>query len=53
MFIYKNIIDNTEHLALVKGKIKKDEDVLVRMHSLNIFSDLLNPKAIILKKQLT
>ena len=44
MFIYKNIIDNTEHLALVKGKIKKDEDILVRMHSLNIFSDLLNPK---------
>ena len=44
MFIYKNIIDNTEHLALVKGKIKKDEDILVRMHSLNIFSDLLNPQ---------
>ena len=44
MFIYKNLIDNTEHLALVKGKINKDEDVLVRMHSLNIFSDLLNPK---------
>ena len=50
MFIYKNIIDNTEHLALVKGKIKKDEDILVRMHSLNIFSDLLNPKNYNLEK---
>ena len=44
MFIYKNLIDNTEHIALVKGKINKDEDVLVRMHSLNIFSDLLESK---------
>ena len=44
MFIYRNIIDNTEHIALVKGKINKDKDILVRMHSLNIFSDLLNSK---------
>ena len=44
MFIYKNIIDNTEHIALVKGKINKERDILVRMHSLNIFSDLLNQK---------
>ena len=44
MFIYKNIVDNTEHIALVKGKITKEKDILVRMHSLNIFSDLLNPK---------
>ena len=44
MFIYKNIIDNTEHIALVKGKINKNEDILVRMHSLNIFADLLNPQ---------
>ena len=44
MFIYKNIIDNTEHIALVKGKINKEKDILVRMHSLNIFSDLLDQK---------
>jgi 3,4-dihydroxy 2-butanone 4-phosphate synthase/GTP cyclohydrolase II len=44
MFIYENIIDNTEHIALVKGKINKEKDILVRMHSLNIFSDLLNQK---------
>ncbi|MBD22876.1 MAG: 3,4-dihydroxy-2-butanone-4-phosphate synthase [Alphaproteobacteria bacterium] len=50
MFIYKNVIDNTEHLALVKGKINEDQDILVRMHSLNIFSDLLNPKSHNLEK---
>ena len=44
MFIYKNTIDNTEHIALMKGSVVKDKDILVRMHSLNIFSDLLNQK---------
>ena len=50
MFIYKNTIDNTEHIALMKGKVIKDKDILVRMHSLNIFSDLLNTKNDDLKK---
>lgn len=42
MFTYKNLIDETEHLALVKGKIINHENILVRMHSLNIISDLLD-----------
>ena len=50
MFIYKNTIDNTEHIALMKGKVIKGDDILVRMHSLNIFSDLLNQKNDELKK---
>ena len=50
MFIYKNTIDNTEHIALMKGKVIKGKDILVRMHSLNIFSDLLNAKNDDLKK---
>jgi 3,4-dihydroxy 2-butanone 4-phosphate synthase/GTP cyclohydrolase II len=50
MFIYKNTIDNTEHIALMKGKVIKGKDILVRMHSLNIFSDLLNQKNDELKK---
>ena len=50
MFIYKNTIDNTEHIALMKGKVIKGKDILVRMHSLNIFSDLLNTKNDDLKK---
>ena len=50
MFIYKNTIDNTEHIALMKGEVIKGKDILVRMHSLNIFSDLLNAKNDDLKK---
>ncbi len=42
MFVYKNLIDETEHLALVKGKIMKNKNILVRMHSLNIISDILD-----------
>ena len=52
MFIYKNTIDNTEHIALMKGKVIKGKDILVRMHSLNIFSDLLNAKNDDLKRNL-
>ena len=44
MYIYKNLIDNTEHLALVRGEILKNKEIVVRMHSLNFFSDLLDPK---------
>ena len=43
MNVYKNLIDNTEHLVLVKGKILTGDTVSVRMHSLNIFSDFLDP----------
>ena len=50
MFIYKNTIDNTEHIALMKGEVIKGKDILVRMHSLNIFSDLINAKNDDLKK---
>ncbi len=43
LFIYKNIIDGTEHIALLKGKVLSNQNILVRMHSLNIFSDVLDP----------
>jgi len=43
IFVYKNMIDGTEHLALVKGKVSKERNIVVRMHSLNIFSDIINP----------
>ena len=42
MFVYRNVIDGTEHLALVKGKIQKNKNTLVRMHSLNLIYDLLD-----------
>lgn len=31
--VYKNIVDNKEHVALVKGKWREDEPILVRVHS--------------------
>ncbi len=42
MFVYKNLIDETEHLAMVKGKIIRNKNILVRMHSINIISDILD-----------
>ncbi len=40
--IYKNKIDNVEHIALTKGKFDGNKAALVRMHHLNILSDCLN-----------
>ncbi len=31
--VYENDVDNAQHLALLKGEIKPDEPVLVRVHS--------------------
>lgn len=39
--VYKNKIDNVEHLALIKGEINTKEPVLVRMHSINLLSDVI------------
>ncbi len=41
MIVYANTLDYAEHIALVKGDIRSGGPVLVRMHALNIFSDLL------------
>ena len=41
MQVYVNTLEYAEHIALVKGDISGEEPVLVRMHGLNIFSDLL------------
>jgi len=42
--IYQSKVNNVEHLALVKGDINGKDPVLVRMHHLNIFSDVLDDK---------
>jgi len=44
MVVYVNELDYAEHLALVKGDITTPEPVLVRMHAINIFSDMLSWK---------
>lgn len=41
MIIYVNTLEYAEHIALVKGDISGTDAVLVRMHALNIFTDLL------------
>jgi 3,4-dihydroxy 2-butanone 4-phosphate synthase/GTP cyclohydrolase II len=42
MIIYVNTISNVEHIALVKGDISGDEPILVRMHALDLMSDVLD-----------
>jgi 3,4-dihydroxy 2-butanone 4-phosphate synthase/GTP cyclohydrolase II len=41
LFVYRNRLDGSEHLALVKGDVAGADPVLVRMHAVNIFEDLL------------
>lgn len=42
MIVYANTLDYAEHIALVKGDIAMAAPVLVRMHALNIFGDVLD-----------
>ena len=44
MCIYVNTLEYAEHIALVKGDISTSEPVLVRMHAVNLFSDMLEWK---------
>ncbi|API59690.1 3,4-dihydroxy-2-butanone-4-phosphate synthase [Tardibacter chloracetimidivorans] len=54
--VFRNKIDSTESLALLKGSISEDSPTLVRMHSLSIFSDLLGEpgdRALLLQRSMT
>jgi len=46
--IYKNVLSGIEHVALIKGELSGTDPVMVRMHQVNILSDLFwdvdNPK---------
>jgi 3,4-dihydroxy 2-butanone 4-phosphate synthase/GTP cyclohydrolase II len=55
MMVYLNTVEYAEHIALVKGDISTPEPVLVRMHAMNIFDDLLGasgPRSDILKESM-
>lgn len=39
--VYKELITNKEHVALIKGRIKKDDEVMVRVHSECLTGDVL------------
>lgn len=41
LHMFKSILDHKEHIALVKGVIKADEPVIVRVHSECLTGDLL------------
>jgi len=41
MVIYSNMIEYAEHIALVKGDISPDKPVNVRVHALDVLSDVL------------
>jgi len=41
--VFRNVIDNVEHIALSRGRITADTPTLVRMHRLDFVSDLLGP----------
>lgn len=41
--VFRNTIDNVEHVALSRGRIAPDTPALVRMHRLDFVSDMLGP----------
>ena len=41
MIVYRNIIDQTEHMVLTKGKVSADKPTLVRMHRVDLAADML------------
>jgi 3,4-dihydroxy 2-butanone 4-phosphate synthase / GTP cyclohydrolase II len=41
MLIYRNSIDQTEHVVLTRGKIDPDKPTLVRMHRVDLATDML------------
>jgi 3,4-dihydroxy 2-butanone 4-phosphate synthase/GTP cyclohydrolase II len=41
MLIYRNILDRTEHVVLMRGKIDPDRPTLVRMHRVDFAADML------------
>jgi 3,4-dihydroxy 2-butanone 4-phosphate synthase/GTP cyclohydrolase II len=42
LIVYRNRVSGAEHLALVKGEIRSDRPVLVRMHAVNILDDMIH-----------
>jgi 3,4-dihydroxy 2-butanone 4-phosphate synthase/GTP cyclohydrolase II len=41
MVIYRNVLDRTEHVVLLKGKIDSEKPTLVRMHKVDMAADML------------
>jgi 3,4-dihydroxy 2-butanone 4-phosphate synthase/GTP cyclohydrolase II len=41
MIVYRNVLDETEHVVLTRGKIDADRPTLVRMHRVDMAADML------------
>jgi 3,4-dihydroxy 2-butanone 4-phosphate synthase/GTP cyclohydrolase II len=41
MLIYRNVLDRTEHVVLIKGKVDGEKPTLVRMHKVDMAADML------------
>ena len=41
LFVYRNLLDGSEHAALTRGRIDADKPTLVRMHQVDFFADVL------------
>lgn len=55
LMVYLNTVEYAEHIALVKGDISTPEPVLVRMHAINVFDDILGatgPRSDLLEKSM-
>lgn len=44
IFVFKNALDDKEHLAIVKGDVKDQDDVLLRIHSECLTGDVFGSK---------
>ena len=42
LYTYRSLVDNKEHLALVKGEIRAEQPILVRMHSECLTGDVFH-----------
>ncbi len=55
LMVYLNTVEYAEHIALVKGDLSGPEPVLVRVHAINVFDDILGasgPRSDMLKKSM-
>ncbi|MBX3504263.1 MAG: 3,4-dihydroxy-2-butanone-4-phosphate synthase [Parvibaculum sp.] len=55
MMVYLNTVEYAEHIALVKGDLSGPEPVLVRVHAINVFDDILGatgPRSHILEESM-
>lgn len=42
--VFRNTLDNAEHIAIVHGQIDPEETVLVRVHRVDVLADILGEK---------